>query len=655
MRTSKQRYLEFRRQRRLQRRGGGEAATAPAAGQADVGVHDETRPKNPQKRRKYFNDYLKWLWPFRWRIASIVAVAAIATAMSMILPWATMYIIDHVVDGGPDKLPVLHRIAALLLVSILIMQACDWTRHWRVAQLNSRMLALLRQKLYNHLLGQPLQELAELKTGGITSRLSGDVDSVTGIVQVAIITPAIAGLKVILTLAMLLTINWKMCLAATLLIPPIILMNMMYFKRIRPIYRSMRQDRQDIDSRVVETYGGIRVVRAFAREFFEAKTYGTLHHTVVRKQLYARFLEFFVWSGWGLLIPLAALIIVWLGGVLVIHGQATKGGIIAFQMYAMMLLSPMSTLVDSYGQTQQALAAMERIFDVLKMPLDKPDRPGARPAPSRIESIEFENVSFAYPQSAAQQEGEAGTRKQSPPALVLRDFSLRVPGGATVALVGPSGSGKTTVTNLVARFYDPTSGSVKLNGIDLRDLQLRSYRSLLGLVQQDTFLFDGTIADNIAYGRSEATREEIEEAARRANAHEFISSFADGYDTIIGERGLRLSGGQAQRVSIARAILADPRILILDEATSNLDSQSEQLIQAALQELMQHRTTFVIAHRLSTITHADLIVVIENGRITERGTHAELMEMDGRYRKMVERQQRATRGDPAIEEDWAIR
>lgn len=653
--SSKFRYMDFLRRRREQRAAGAAAPTGPSGGgaPADVGVHDDTKTRDPRKRRRYLRDYLRWLWPFRWRILLIVLAASVATALSMILPWFTMYIVDHVLPARDISL--LNRIGLLLLVSIFLMQICDWTRHWRTAQLNARVLALLRQRFYDHLLRQPLHELAELKTGGITSRLSGDVDSVTGVVQVAIITPAVASLKVVLTLCMLLWINWQMCLAASLLMPPILLMNFWYFKRIRPIYRSMRQDRQDIDSRVVETFGGIRVVWGFARELFEAKNYGTMHHTVVRKQLYARFQEFFVWSGWGLLIPLAALVIIWLGGLLVIHGQATTGGIIAFQMYAMMLLAPMSALTEAYGQTQQALAAMERIFDVLAMPTEMPDRPAAMEAPGRIESIEFDRVSFSYPQSTTQYDGMAPRRAPGAAPVVLHEFSMRVEGGMTVALVGPSGSGKTTVTNLVARYYDPNGGAIRLNGVDLRDLTLRSYRDMLGLVLQDTFLFDGTIAENIAYGRRGAEPAEIELAARRANAHQFITSFSQGYETLIGERGVRLSGGQAQRVSIARAILADPRILILDEATSNLDSESEQLIQAALRELMQHRTTFVIAHRLSTITHADLIVVIENGRIRESGTHTELMDLDGSYRAMVLRQQRATMGEQPAEIDWAIR
>jgi ATP-binding cassette subfamily B protein/subfamily B ATP-binding cassette protein MsbA len=265
---------------------------------------------------------------------------------------------------------------------------------------------------------------------------------------------------------------------------------------------------------------------------------------------------------------------------------------------------------------------MERVFEVLEMAPDKPDLPHAESVPARVEEICFEGVDFEY---------NAGQP-------VVRDFDVTIPGGSVVALVGRSGAGKTTVTDLLARFYDPTTGRITLNGRDIREYRLDSYRSLLGIVQQDTFLFDGTIADNIAYGRPSASRDEVVAAAKRANAHSFIIDLPDGYDNLIGERGVKLSGGQAQRVAIARAILADPQILILDEATSSLDTESEQLIQAALADLLRHRTTFVIAHRLSTVTHADLILVMESGEIVESGTHDELMAAEGLYYEMVTRQ-----------------
>jgi ATP-binding cassette subfamily B protein/subfamily B ATP-binding cassette protein MsbA len=268
---------------------------------------------------------------------------------------------------------------------------------------------------------------------------------------------------------------------------------------------------------------------------------------------------------------------------------------------------------------------MERVFEVLAMSADKPDVPDAIDAPPAVREIQFEEVQFEY-------------RSDVP---VIRDFNLSVPGGATVALVGPSGAGKTTITDLVARFYDPTRGVIRLNGIDLRKIKLHSYRQMIAVVMQEVFLFDGTVRENIAYGLRGATDEQILDAARRANAHEFIDRLPEAYDTLIGERGFKLSGGQRQRLSIARAILANPKILILDEATSNLDTESEQLIQQSLAELFEGRTTFVIAHRLSTITHADLIVVIDGGKIIETGRHDQLMNNRGLYFEMVERQRRS--------------
>jgi len=303
-------------------------------------------------------------------------------------------------------------------------------------------------------------------------------------------------------------------------------------------------------------------------------------------------------------------------------GRASIGDIMAFQWYTFLLMGPVWNIVNSFSELQRSLAAMERVFQVLAEPFDKPDRPGAGDAPAVVREVQFENVDFAY------REGQP----------VVRDFNVAVPGGSVVALVGRSGAGKTTVTDLVARFHDPTKGRILLNGADIRDFRLGTYRNLLAIVQQDVFLFDGSVRDNIGYGRRDATDAEIEDAARRANAHEFIVKLPEQYQTFIGERGVKLSGGQQQRLAIARAVLAEPQILILDEATSNLDTESEQLIQASIATLLAGRTTFVIAHRLSTIRRADLILLMEDGRIIERGTHDELMDARGVYHGMVLRQ-----------------
>ncbi|MFQ5494976.1 MAG: ABC transporter ATP-binding protein, partial [Phycisphaerae bacterium] len=493
-----------------------------------------------------------------------------------------------------------------------------------MAVLNAKVIFRLRRKLFERFLRLPLGELHELKSGGIVSRLSQDTDKVKGLVQMAIITPGAAGIRVLLTVGVFIFLSWQMALVAAAMIPPIVLINLMWIRKVRPIYRSMADARSEIDGRVTETFGGIRVVRAFRRERKEEHDYAVSHHTVIRKNLLAERLRLVVGAGWGLVIPATSLAIVGFGGYRVIQGQGTVGDIVAFQMFAFMLLMPVSQIVNSLNATQQALASMERVFEILERPAEKPDVADAVAAPARIEEIRFEGVHFAY-------------RTDRP---VLRDVCISVPGGTTVALVGPSGGGKTTLVDLLARFHDPTEGAILINGVDLRHIRLTSYRNRLAIVPQEVFLFDGSVAENIRYGKRSADQLAIVEAARRANAHQFIAHLPEGYETLIGERGVKLSGGQRQRLSLARAILADPEILILDEATSNLDTESEQLIQASLADLISSRTTFVIAHRLSTITHADLIVVIEAGRVVQTGTHHELMAREGLYREMIERQQR---------------
>jgi ATP-binding cassette subfamily B protein/subfamily B ATP-binding cassette protein MsbA len=399
-------------------------------------------------------------------------------------------------------------------------------------------------------------------------------------------------------------------------------MSFIFSRRVRPVYRVVRKDVEAIDGRVGETFSGIRVVRAFGREMRELLDYMLGRHTVLRKEMFAQRREMILWTSWGLLLGAVNVVIVWYGGYLNIMGRATIGTIMAFQWYTFLLLNPVWNIVNSFSELQRSLAAMERVFEILGMEKDKPDKPGAIDAPTIVREIRFENVVFEY-------------RKSQP---VVRDFNLTVPGGSVLALVGRSGAGKTTITDLVARFHDPTSGRILVNGSDIRDFRLRTYRDLLAIVQQDVFLFDGSVRDNIAYGRHDATNAEVEDAARRANAHEFIVKLPGQYETFIGERGVKLSGGQQQRLAIARAILASPQILILDEATSNLDTESEQLIQASMATLLAGRTTFVIAHRLSTIRRADLILLMENGRVIERGTHEELMTTRGAYHGMVLRQ-----------------
>ncbi|MBX3424734.1 MAG: ABC transporter ATP-binding protein [Pirellulales bacterium] len=590
------------------------------------------RAERPERRR-YMRQYAAWLRPHRRDAALLTGLAVAVAVLDMAQPLFMRQIVDGVLtrDDLPrdDKYRLLTMLGGGFLAFIVLAKGVEATRNMRQRLLNVRVVQSLRRALYERLLRLPLEQITTMKTGGIISRLTGDIDRTSGLLQLAIISPAVSLLRLTVAVGILLAINWRLALTAICILPPAVILSTIIAGRVRPIYRSMRKENAAIDARVSETFGGIRVVRSFQREVREKAGYLAGRHTIARKEMFAHRRELALWSCWGLLLAGMNVVIVWMGGWMMIAGDATIGDIWAFQWYTMLLLEPVWQIVNSFSEMQRSLAGMERVFEVLESPAEKPDRPDALPAPRRVEELRFEHVDFEY----------------EPGSPVVRDLNLTVPGGSVVALVGRSGAGKTTVTDLIARFHDPTSGRILLNGVDVRDLRLASYRQLLGVVQQDTFLFDGSIRENIAYGRPRATLDEVVEAAVRANAHEFIAELADGYDAVIGERGVRLSGGQAQRLSIARALLADPQILILDEATSNLDTASEQLIQQSLDELMHTRTTFVIAHRLSTVAAADLILVFDAGRVVEQGSHTDLLARGGAYADMVARQRDAMASD----------
>jgi ATP-binding cassette subfamily B protein/subfamily B ATP-binding cassette protein MsbA len=582
------------------------------------------------KRREFLRDYIRWLRPHRAQLAMVFGLSLIVAGVDMIEPLFVRFIIDRVLlNSALDRaarLSHLHLAGTLFVAVVIFSNLAKLTRDYRQKVLNARVMLTLRRTLFDRLLHLPLPKLWDMKTGGILSRLTGDVETTSGLLQMAILSPAMSLIRLIVGVSVLMVLNWRLALTALMIIPAVMVMSLGFTRRIRPIYRTTRKDAEVIDGRVGETFSGIRVVRAFARETRELVDYLTGRHAMLRKELFAYRRELLVWTSWGVLTAAVNIVIVWYGGYLNVVGRASIGDIMAFQWYTFLLMGPVWNLVNSFSELQRSLAAMERVFEVLGMEHDKPDRPDAVDAPRIVREIQFENVEFEY-------------REGMP---VVRDFNVIVPGGSVVALVGRSGAGKTTVTDLVARFHDPTRGRILLNGRDIREFRLSSYRDLLAIVQQDVFLFDGSARENIAYGRKEATAAEVEDAARRANAHEFIEKLPQGYETTIGERGVKLSGGQQQRLAIARAVLKAPEILILDEATSNLDTESEQLIQASMADLLAGRTTFVIAHRLSTIRRADLILLMQEGCVIERGTHEELMNARGTYYDMVRRQMTAT-------------
>jgi ATP-binding cassette subfamily B protein/subfamily B ATP-binding cassette protein MsbA len=634
-RSSRQRYRTFVEDYRHRRLDDEVEARDRRPGLAAPEVERPPEPtsKKKAKRREYMRDYFRWLWPYRYAVGVLAVLALLRAGLEMIEPLFMRFIVDRVLLNktldDAARIMRLNGAGVLFLSLIIFSNLLGAYRDYRQRLLNTKVMLSLRHSLFDRLLHLPLPKLWEMKTGGILSRLTGDVDTTTGLMQSAIVSPAIALVRLVIAVAILMTLNWRLALTAMAIIPGVMIISFVSARRIRPIYRSVRKDVEAIDGRVGETFGGIRIVRAFRREAQEVLDYMRGRHVVLRKEMFAYRREMVIWTSWGLLLGIVNVVIVWYGGHLNLIGRASIGDIMAFQWYTFLLLNPVWNIVNSFSELQRSLAAMERVFELLAMEADKPDRPAAADAPRLVEELRFEHVEFEY-------------RENRP---VVIDFDVTVQGGSVIALVGRSGAGKTTVTDLVARFHDPTKGRILLNGTDIRDFRLKTYRDLLAIVQQDVFLFDGSVRDNIAYGRFDATDAEVDDAARRANALEFIEKLPEGFETTIGERGVRLSGGQQQRLAIARAILADPQILILDEATSNLDTESEQLIQASMATLLAGRTTFVIAHRLSTVRRADLILLLENGHVIERGTHEELMANRGMYHDMVMRQMESTAQD----------
>jgi len=599
---------------------------ADGAGSPDIRDTAAATAARKARRRRYLREYFRWLKPHRAAVIAFISLAVIRAGLEMIEPLFMRFMVDKVLLNKAldtaERFARLNLTGTAFLTLIVGSNLLNAFKENRQRLLNTRMMLALRRTLFQRMLHLPLPKLHDMKTGGILSRLTGDVDTTTGFLQMAIVSPAIALMRLGIAVGILFALNWRLALTAMAIIPGIILISYISSKRIRPIYRSIRKDVEIIDGRVGETFSGIRVVRAFRRELSELLEYMRGRHFVLRKEMFAQRREMVIWTSWGLIMGAINVVIVWYGGLLNLRGGASIGDIMAFQWYVWLLLGPVWNIVNTFSELQRSLAAMERVFEALGMPTDKPDRPNAGRAPARVRELRFENVSFEY-------------RENQP---VVKEFNLVVPSGSVIALVGRSGAGKTTVTDLVARFNDPTRGRILLNGADIRDVKLATYRDLLAIVQQEVFLFDGSVRENIAYGCHTASDDDIVDAAKRANAHEFVARLPEQYDTLLGERGVKLSGGQQQRLAIARAIVKKPEILILDEATSNLDTESEQLIQAAMEGLLAGRTTFIIAHRLSTVHRADLILVMQDGRVIERGKHDDLMAARGSYYEMVQRQ-----------------
>ena len=585
---------------------------------------------------KLFTSFWGLLRGFRGKILFGLGTVTIATILALIPPLGTKLAIDCALTvptrplpiwvsgtlGQPSPMLLLVWIAVLVAGVTLVRTVIYLWGRWTCTQAVNQVQMSVRSRVFEHMLHMPLHKIQQLKSGGATSLLREDAGGIAELIFSVLYNPWQAIVQLIGSLIVLIIVDWRLLAAGLLLLPAVYFSHRTWIYSIRPLYRDARQRRQQIDSNTTETFGGIRVVRTFARQRNETQRYVKGNHVLVRQQLLIWWRTRLIEIVWEVLIPLASTSLLVYGGWQILQSQLTLGDLMMFLVYLTMLLGPIATLAGSAVQFQNNLAGLDRILDLLATPKELADRPGAiRLSRKQAKGeIRFESVSFRYPDNEQ---------------WILRDINLHAQAGQTIAIVGRSGAGKTTLCNLVARFFDPEMGRILVDGVDLRDVQLHSYRQLLGVVEQDVFLFDGSIADNIAYGRRGASVEQVIQAAKAAAADEFISKSPKGYNTLIGERGFKLSGGQRQRLAIARALLADPKILILDEATSNLDSESERLIQSSLALLLEQRTAFVIAHRLSTIIHADQIIVLDEGRIAQCGTHAELLDQSGIYQQMV--------------------
>ncbi|HEA6007937.1 SAV1866 family putative multidrug efflux ABC transporter [Staphylococcus aureus] len=565
--------------------------------------------------------YLQFVKPYKYRIFATIIVGIIKFGIPMLIPLLIKYAIDGVINNHAlttdEKVHHLTiAIGIALFIFVIVRPPIEFIRQYLAQWTSNKILYDIRKKLYNHLQALSARFYANNQVGQVISRVINDVEQTKDFILTGLMNIWLDCITIIIALSIMFFLDVKLTLAAMFIFPFYILTVYVFFGRLRKLTRERSQALAEVQGFLHERVQGISVVKSFAIEDNEAKNFDKKNTNFLTRALKHTRWNAYSFAAINTVTDIGPIIVIGVGAYLAISGSITVGTLAAFVGYLELLFGPLRRLVASFTTLTQSFASMDRVFQLIDEDYDIKNGVGAQPIEIKQGRIDIDHVSFQYNDNEAP---------------ILKDINLSIEKGETVAFVGMSGGGKSTLINLIPRFYDVTSGQILIDGHNIKDFLTGSLRNQIGLVQQDNILFSDTVKENILLGRPTATDEEVVEAAKMANAHDFIMNLPQGYDTEVGERGVKLSGGQKQRLSIARIFLNNPPILILDEATSALDLESESIIQEALDVLSKDRTTLIVAHRLSTITHADKIVVIENGHIVETGTHRELIAKQGAY------------------------
>ncbi|WP_253345689.1 ABC transporter ATP-binding protein [Staphylococcus equorum] len=565
--------------------------------------------------------YLQFVRPYKWRIIATILVGILKFGIPMLIPLLIKYVIDDIINNGAitveekiTKLLVAMGIAAFIFV--IVRPPIEFLRQYLAQWTSNKILYDIRKKLYHHLQALSSRFYANNQAGQVISRVINDVEQTKDFILTGLMNIWLDCITIIIALTIMFFLDVQLTLAALIIFPVYILTVYIFFGRLRSLTRKRSQALAEVQGFLHERVQGMSVIKSFAIEDNEAGNFDKHNQNFLQRAFNHTRWNAYSFSAINTVTDIGPLIVIGTGGFLAINGSITVGTLAAFVGYLEQLFGPLRRLVSSFTTLTQSFASMDRVFQLLDEDYDIKNKKGALPIEIKQGDIELTNVKFKYDQNEAN---------------ILKDINLEINQGETVAFVGMSGGGKSTLINLIPRFYDVTEGEIKIDGTNIKSYLTGSLRRQIGLVQQDNILFSDTIKENILLGKPDASDEEVINAAKMANAHDFIMELSQGYDTEVGERGVKLSGGQKQRVSIARIFLNNPPIIILDEATSALDLESESIIQDALSVLSANRTTLIVAHRLSTITHADKIVVVENGEIVESGSHSALLAKKGAY------------------------